>query len=98
MYAIEIKDRSEHVVVVCPTLSSAKDWIYTQIINYMREDVAKDLNLSTMYEITQHYADELEALRKLREDAAINKRFCTYRSKEYRLRKATEGDIKAMFD
>lgn len=93
MYTIEVKDRGQHVVVLCPTLDSAKVWIYRRLINYMREDVANDLGLSTMAEITQHYAEEFEELRKLREDAVVNERFCTYRTTEYKLRQASEKEV-----
>lgn len=92
MYTIEVKDRGQHVVVLCPTLDSAKEWIYRRLIYYMREDVANNLGLSTMASITQHYAEEFEELRKLREDAVANERFCNYRTTEYTLRQASKKE------
>lgn len=40
MYQIQVKDNSkEKVFVFCPSVISVKEWIYTQLLNAMHEDL-----------------------------------------------------------
>lgn len=48
MYQIEIKDNSkEKVFVFCPSAISVKEWIYTQLLNAMHEDLKYHTTLAT---------------------------------------------------
>lgn len=83
MHTIEVKDNSkERVIVVCPSLISVKEWIYTQLLRAMREDVAMNETLATMREMVAHYDTQLINLDDFDEEVGTNS-FTTYRDTRY---------------
>ena len=73
MYTIEVKDNSkERVIVICPSLISVKEWIYSQLLRAMREDVAMNVTLATMREIVAHYDTQLINLDDFDEEVGVN--------------------------
>ena len=84
MYSIEVKDNSkERVVVLCPSLISVKEWIYTQLLRAMREDVAMNVTLATMREISATYTTQLINLDEFDEDELATGVFSTYHDTQY---------------
>lgn len=60
-YTIKVKDDStkESIIVICPSAISVKEWIYTQLLRAMREDIAMNVTLTTMREIVAFYNTQL---------------------------------------
>lgn len=83
MYTIEVKDISkEKVYIVCPSLISAKDWIYTMLLRAMREDIALDVCAPTMREILSHYTTQIINLDDFDDEVGLNT-FSTYHDTRY---------------
>lgn len=83
MYTIEVKDDSkEKVYIVCPSLISMKDWIYTMLLRAMREDIALDVCASTMREILSYYTTQMINLDDFDDEVGCNS-FTTYHDTRY---------------
>jgi len=91
MYQIEVIDTTrERVIVICETLLNAKDWIYTQILHAMREDIAISVSYPTMREIVSFYDTQLINLDNLDEEDCVDAVITTYRSARYHIREYYE--------
>lgn len=83
MYTIEVKDDSkEKVYIVCPSLISMKDWIYTMLLRAMREDIALDVCAPIMREILSHYTTQMINLDDFDDEVGCNS-FSTYHDTRY---------------
>lgn len=83
MYTIEVKNNSkEKVYIVCPSLISMKDWIYTMPLRAMREDIALDVCAPTMREILSHYTTQMINLDDFDDEVGCNS-FSTYHDTRY---------------
>lgn len=91
MYQIEVIDTTrERVIVICETLLNAKDWIYTQILHAMREDIAISVSYPTMREIVSLYDAQLISLDNLDEEDCVDAVIETYRSAKYHIKEYYE--------
>lgn len=85
MYTIKVKDDStkESIIVVCPSTISVKEWIYTQLLRAMREDVAINVTLATMREVVAFYDTQFVRLDDFDTDEMTTGRVETYRGVKY---------------
>ena len=85
MYKIDVKDENskERVFVICPDILSVKDWIFTQLLHAMRENVMLTVSSPTMHKIVRHYDTQLTALEDFRGDGMANATFSTFYGVEY---------------
>ena len=85
MYTIKVKDDStkESIIVVCPSAISVKEWIYTQLLGAMREDVAMNVTLATMREVVAFYDTQFVRLDDFDTDEMTTGRVETYHGVKY---------------
>lgn len=96
MYTIEVKDDSkEKVYIVCPSLISMKEWIYTQLLRAMREDVAMDVTLATMREILSYYTTQMINLGDFDDEVGCDS-FSTYHDTRYVVKYNPDYRLKAV--
>ena len=84
-YSIQVKDDStkERIIVLCPSAISVKEWLYTQLLRAMREDVAMNVTLKTMREIVSFYDTQLVRLDDFDADEMASGTFETYHGAIY---------------
>ena len=84
-YSIQVKDDStkERIIVLCPSAISVKEWLYTQLLRAMREDVAMNVTLNTMREIVSFYDTQLVRLDDFDADEMATGRVETYHGVKY---------------
>ncbi len=86
MYRIEVKNNSkEKVFVFCPSVISVKEWIYSQLLNAMHEDLKCNTTLSTTADITECYSRAFGFLQDATEEdiELASAAFSTYHNVKY---------------
>lgn len=95
MYCIEVKDNSkEKVFVFCPSALSVKEWIYTQLLNAMHEDLKYHTTLATMADITECYSRAFGCLQEANDDELTSMSFSTYHGVEYVVKYQPDENLK----
>ena len=95
MYQIEVKDNSkEKVFVFCPSVLSVKEWIYTQLLNAMHEDLKYHTTLATTADIMECYRCAFGLLQQVDEDELTSVSFSTYHNVEYVVKYQPDGNLK----
>lgn len=95
MYQIEVKNNSkEKVFVFCPSVISVKEWIYTQLLNAMHEDLKYHTTLATTADITECYSRAFGHLQQADEDELTSTSFSTYHDVKYVVKYQPDENLK----
>ena len=95
MYQIEVKNNSkEKVFVFCPSAISVKEWIYTQLLNAMHEDLKYHTTLTTTADIAECYSRAFGQLQEVDEDELSSIAFSTYHDVRYVVRYLPDDNLK----